>query len=156
MSTTWQEVRAADLTVAQLYDALRLRSEVFVVEQDCPYQDVDGLDLLAGTWHVLGHDGALVAYARILEATDARAHSGPTDGLRIGRVLVDGSRRGQRLGRELMQRCLDLCSRERPGASVVLSAQAHLQDFYASLGFVATGEPYDEDGIPHVEMLLTP
>ncbi|RYE75332.1 MAG: GNAT family N-acetyltransferase [Myxococcales bacterium] len=156
MTVRWEAVAAADLDVRRLHDLLQLRSRIFVVEQDCAYQDVDGLDLLPGTWHVLAYDGdALVAYARVLEATACVSHSGRTDGLRIGRVLVDASQRGRRLGHELVRRCLEVCRSEHPGVEIVLSAQAHLVDFYGGFGFTATGDEYDEDGIPHVDMRLT-
>lgn len=144
---TWTVVPAADLDVPTLYDALVLRAEVFVVEQECAYLDLDGLDLLAGTRHLLAHDpdGALVAYARVL-APDASY-----DVPRIGRVIVAERGRGRRLGRELMERALQVCADDHPGLAVELGGQAHLQAFYESLGFVP-GEPYVEDGIPHVWM----
>jgi ElaA protein len=151
----WAEVPAEGLDVRRLHDLLQLRSRVFVVEQACAYQDVDGLDLLAGTWHVMAYDDtALAGYARILQAAPAAAHSGPAAGLRIGRVVVDPGHRGRDLGRQVVQRCVDLCRREHPGLEVVLSAQAHLVDFYGGFGFVATSGEYDEDGIPHVDMVL--
>jgi len=141
---TWSEVGGGELDVATLYDVLALRSAVFVVEQECAYQDIDGLDLAAGTGHVVGRiDDEIAAYARIL-APDAE-HPTP----RIGRVIVSGSVRGRQLGRELMGRALASCATRWPGEAVELGAQAHLTAFYASLGFESVGEPYDEDGILH-------
>lgn len=155
MTLRWAEVPAEGLDVRRLHDLLQLRSRVFVVEQACAYQDVDGLDLLPGTWHVMAYDDtALAGYARILQAAPAAAHSGPATGLRIGRVVVDPGHRGRDLGSQVVQRCVDLCRQEHPGLEVVLSAQAHLVDFYGSFGFVATSGEYDEDGIPHVDMRL--
>ena len=151
----WRVVAGDSLTAADLYAALRLRSQVFVVEQECAYQDVDGADLWPGTLHVLAErDGALVAYARILESAPGVAHSAPTSGLRIGRVLVASEARGTGLARAVMEQALAECAR-RPELGVELSAQAHLVGFYGGLGFVATGDEYDEDGIPHVDMRLT-
>jgi ElaA protein len=145
---TWHDLGAADLTVEGLYDVLALRNRVFVVEQECCYQDVDGLDLVDGTRHLLARDGAaVVGYARLL----APYGDGPA---RIGRVIVTAEARGQALGRRLMERALAACAGHWPDAGVQLSAQAHLRDFYASLGFEATSEVYDEDGIAHVDMRL--
>ncbi|ROR92943.1 GNAT family N-acetyltransferase [Nocardioides aurantiacus] len=150
----WTVVRAADLDVPTLYDVLVLRAEVFVVEQECAYLDPDGLDLLEGTRHLLGHLGEggerdLVAYARVL-APDA-AYDAP----RIGRVIVAGRGRGRQLGRALMERALEVCATDHPGLPVELGGQAHLEAFYASLGF-EPGEHYVEDGIPHVWMRRPP
>lgn len=143
---TWSDIAASDLDVPTLYDVLVLRSSVFVVEQDCPYQDPDGLDLLKGTRHLIGRQGGIAAYARILAPDDDH----PTP--RIGRVIVSGRTRGQQLGRRLMERALTCCEVHWPGQPVELGAQAHLAGFYGSLGFEARGQPYDEDGIPHVWM----
>lgn len=144
----WSEIAAADLDVRTLYDVLVLRSAVFVVEQACAYQDPDGLDLLEGTLHLVGRLGAvgLTAYARILAPDDQH----PTP--RIGRVIVTDSARGQQFGRALVERALASCVEHWPGGAVELGGQAHLEGFYASLGFGAVGDPYVEDGIPHVWM----
>jgi ElaA protein len=139
----WSVVDAAHLEASTLYDVLALRSAVFVVEQECAYQDVDGLDLVDGTWHVMARDGRIVAYARVLAPGGAWATP------RIGRVIVDGQARGQQLGRRLMERALACCEEHWPGQPVELGAQAHLVAFYAGLGFESVGEPYDEDGIMH-------
>jgi ElaA protein len=143
----WTELEAPQLDVATLYDVLALRSAVFVVEQECAYQDIDGLDLAEGTVHVLGQEaGGIAAYARVLAPDDDH----PTP--RIGRVIVAPEARGQQLARPLMRQALAACERRWPGEAVELGAQAHLTGFYASLGFEAVSEPYDEDGIPHVWM----
>ncbi len=147
----WSETLAANLDAATLYEVLSLRSAVFVVEQDCAYQDLDGLDLLEGTVHLVGRsDGALAAYARVLAPDDE--HRAP----RIGRVIVRRGTRGQQLGRRLMERALAICARLWPGEAVEIGAQAHLAGFYGSLGFEATSAPYDEDGIPHIAMRRLP
>ena len=146
-SITWSEVRGPDLDVPTLYDVLTLRSAVFVVEQACAYQDIDGLDLVEGTVHVLGReDSAIAAYARVLAPSEEH----PTP--RIGRVIVAPEARGRQLARPLMQRALATCARHWPDEAVELGAQAHLTGLYTSLGFAAVSEPYDDDGIPHVWM----
>ena len=146
MDLTWHDLGAVDLTVAELYDVLALRNRVFVVEQECAYQDIDGRDLVDGTRHLLARDGSdVVGYARLQAPYDA----GPA---RIGRVIVTAEARGQRLGRLLMERALAACAEHWPGAGVEVSAQAHLREFYAGLGFAATSEVYHDDGIPHVDM----
>jgi ElaA protein len=146
---TWHDLHHAELGVTDLYAVLALRNRVFVVEQACCYQDVDGLDLVDGTRHLLvkGDGGRLVAYARLL----APAGDGPA---RIGRVIVSDEARGRALGRRLMEAALGSCEEHWPGAGVQVSAQAHLHAFYASLGFAAVGDVYDDDGIPHLDMRL--
>jgi ElaA protein len=132
-----------ELTALELHDALALRAAVFVVEQVCAYQDPDGLDLLAR--HLFARlDGVLVGYARILPPKSR------FDVTSIGRVVVAATERKSGLGRRLMQEAIAAIERSGP-EPIALSAQAHLERFYASLGFVP-GERYDEDGIPQVAM----
>jgi ElaA protein len=140
MRLSWRCVRLDELDARTLYAVLRLRAEVFVVEQRCVYLDPDGQDLQA--WHLLGlgEQGQLLAYARLL------------DGPKIGRVLTAPQARGQGQGRALMQQALAECAQRWPGQAVSLQAQAYLQDFYASLGFAPVSAAYDEDGIPHIDM----
>lgn len=135
-----------DLSVEELYAILRLRCDVFVVEQQCPYPDLDGRDGEPGTQHVWLHDRdqssdhTIAAYLRILVDPDT---------MRIGRVVTDPTRRGEGLARRLMVAALDMTT-----GPVVLDAQAYLEAFYASFGFVVTGAAFVEDGIPHVPMRL--
>lgn len=142
----WTCVPFVELSVRQLHDALALRAEVFVVEQNCVFLDIDGLD--PQCWHLLGHgdDGRLLAYARLippgLQALDAL----------IGRVVTAPAARGSGAGRALMAQALAECARQWPGAAVTLHAQAHLARFYAGFGFEPVGAEYVEDGIPHLEM----
>lgn len=140
------------LSAAALYELLALRSEVFVVEQRCVYQDIDGLD--PQLLHLCGREaasGALLAYARLLPP-GVKGQSLPM----IGRVLTAPAARGRGLGRPLMQRALAECAARWPALAVQISAQAHLQDFYASLGFEPCSEVYDEDGIAHIDMRRAP
>ncbi|WP_348994916.1 GNAT family N-acetyltransferase [Achromobacter sp. HNDS-1] len=139
----------ADLTLAELYAILRLRSEVFVVEQDCVFLDMDGKDLQGQTEHLMAwENGALLAYCRLLEPA---LNDGQTV---IGRVITAPAARGTGLGHELMRRAKDEVARLWPGQPVYLGAQARLRAYYAGHGFVPVTEEYIEDGIPHVGMLL--
>jgi ElaA protein len=146
---TWHDLHQRDLTTRDLYDVLALRNRVFVVEQQCAYQDVDGLDLVGDNRHLLTRlADDIVGYARLLAPLD----DGPS---RIGRVIVGEQARGRKLGRRLMEAALVSCREHWPDAGVELAAQAHLRAFYASLGFAPISEVYDEDGIPHVDMRLS-
>ncbi|MBY6064582.1 GNAT family N-acetyltransferase [Pseudidiomarina sediminum] len=145
-SFTWQVQRFSDLTTTDLYAILALRQAVFVVEQNCPYQDADGSDERA--WHLFARsdDGSLVAYARLFAPANEAPYS------RIGRVISASSVRRQGLGRELMRRAIDWCRSQAPTAPIRLGAQTYLRAFYQSFGFVEISEEYLEDGIPHVDM----
>ena len=129
-----------------LYAMLNLRAEVFVVEQECAYQDLDGHD--EDALHLCGlFGGELACYARINPPGSKTGHTA------ISRVLVRKKRRDGGLGRMLMNEALAHCEWLWPDVAVSLSAQRHLVGFYASLGFRAVSAPYDEEGIPHVDML---
>lgn len=154
MAMRWTCLPLAELSPLALYQSLALRSQVFVLEQACVYLDPDGIDPLA--WHLLGYaeaSGELLASARLLPPLA----KGPSHRLpEIGRVLSAPAARGRGCGRALMQQALLECARLWPGQAVAISAQAHLLDFYASLGFAPTSAPYDEDGIVHVDMRYQP
>ena len=144
---TWQDLHHAELTVPQLYAELKLRCAVFVVEQTCAYQDIDGDDLVGENRHLLGWRGdELVAYARILKSDDEY------EPVVIGRVIVSPAVRGEKLGYQLMEQALASCRQHWPQKAIYLGAQAHLQKFYASFGFVPVTDVYDEDGIDHIGM----
>ena len=136
------------LTSNELHDMYALRSEVFVVEQDCVYQDIDGND--PKSIHVLGSiEGDLVAYARILDQGLSYA-----DYSSIGRIVVSPVHRAQKLGHALVDFAIKTTQKEYANARIKISAQAHLEKFYETHQFKATGEAYLEDGIPHIGMLL--
>jgi ElaA protein len=143
---TWQWTRFAGLSVDDLYDALALRSLIFVVEQDCVYMDADGIDRHA--WHLLGRDsrGELLAYCRLVDI--GHKYDVPS----MGRVVVHPSQRGTGLGHGLVAEALRRADATWPGARNYISAQAHLQAFYGSHGYVPMGETYLEDDIPHIAM----
>lgn len=142
----WQTATMEELSSRELYRLLRLRSEVFVLEQRCVYLDPDGLD--DQVWHLQGlsADGALHAYARLLPPSLGEGAA------RIGRVITAPAARGGGVGRLLMQQALAECTRLWPGVAIELGAQAHLKDFYGSFGFTPVSDIYDEDGIPHIDM----
>ena len=146
MNLVWTCLSFDALTPLQLYQALRLRAEVFVLEQECVFVDPDGFDMQA--WHLMAHDGggALQAYARLLPAGVKAVE--PV----IGRVITAATSRGTGLGHELMRRSLRECERLWPGQQLSLSAQARLQAYYAGHGFEPVGDAYIEDGIPHIHM----
>jgi ElaA protein len=138
----WHERAFAELTILELYAITALRESVFIVEQNCPYLDADGLDPVSR--HLWAADGATIhAYCRIVPA------AAKFDDISIGRVITAPHARGTGLGKELMRRALAACG----AVPVRIGAQAHLERFYNELGFVRASEPYDEDGIPHIEML---
>ena len=137
----------ADLTTTQLYALLRLRSEVFVVEQVCPFQDMDNCDQQA--LHVLGYRGEeLLCYARLLPRGSKYA------AVSIGRVVSAASVRRDGFGRALMSHCIAQCQQRWPDQDIIISAQQYLEEFYRSFGFTKVKGPYMEDNIPHLEMHL--
>lgn len=135
-----------ELSRDELYDILYLRCEVFVVEQNCPYQDCDGKDKTSD--HYMVYDGKeLIAYSRVLMPGEAYEEHA------IGRVVIKASHRQRGLGKVMMSACIEHI-RAIGGHSIRISAQAYLKAFYESLGFVAVSDQYLEDDIPHLEMLL--
>lgn len=150
---TWQVKHFDDLSLNQLYDLLKLRVDVFVVEQTCYYPDLDSepnqLDRHPATIHLLGyHNDKLVAYLRIL----AKGQS-YEDYISIGRVAIAEQARGSGLGHELMQEALTLCQQNFPNQHIKISAQEHLSNFYKQHGFEQVSNMYLEDNIPHVAMI---
>ena len=144
----WSIQTFAELDTNTLYDIIALRQAIFVVEQNCPYQDLDGLDKAA--FHMTCRvDNTLLAYQRCLPPGTSYAESS------IGRIIVSTAARGRQLGRELVQRGIDFNRRQWPGADMRIGAQAHLAAFYGSLGFKLQGDEYIEDGIPHVHRVLS-
>jgi ElaA protein len=142
-------VRFSELDAHCLYEILSLRQAVFVVEQRCAFVDADGRDLHA--WHLLGRDarGTLVAYLRLLPP-----------GVRfpepsLGRILTKASIRGEGVGKTLVREGIRKSGLLFPGQPIRISAQLYLEDYYVQLGFSLKGDgnPYDEDGIPHIEMV---
>ncbi|WP_434106889.1 GNAT family N-acetyltransferase [Paraburkholderia caffeinilytica] len=149
----WRWKAFDDLTTAEVYAMLAARSAVFVVEQNCVYGDIDGLD--SDAWHLFAFGSGdvssnkrapLAGYLRVLlpDADD-------TD-IRIGRVLTTAEFRGIGLGNAMLERSLTHIRTQWPGTPIRLHAQAHLQGFYGAFGFTPVSEIHEEDGIPHVWM----
>jgi len=146
MNLRWTWRRYAELSLDELYDALALRCRVFVLEQG-PYLDPDGVDRRSR--HLFGYDeqGALLAYLRAVEP--GVKYREPS----IGRVITAPEVRGSGLGRVLMREGIARCDMAWPGQGIRINAQARLTRFYEALGFEVVGEPYIDDGIPHIEMI---
>ena len=143
---TWQWLAFESLSNRQLYQMLALRSEVFVVEQACAYQDLDGKDFKA--LHLIGaRDDQVLATARLLPAGVSYPNAAS-----IGRIVVHPSLRGQDLGRQTVKIALEQYQKLWPDEELLIGAQARLKRFYQELGFVAEGDVYDEDGIDHITM----
>ena len=136
-----------ELSLVEAYPILRLRVDVFVVEQDCAYPELDGRDLEPNTDWLWATDesGSVIATLRVLADPDGRA--------RIGRVATAPAARSTGVASQLLRRALDSIGVER---EIVMDAQSYLQAWYERFGFVATGPEYLEDGIPHVPMSLAP
>lgn len=140
--------RFNELSLSELYESLQLRSEVFVVEQNCVYQDVDGKDTKA--IHVLGmFDNTVVAYARLFAPGDYFENAS------IGRVVISEKYRDRKWGHDLIKESLQAIKTHYNTKGVTISAQLYLKKFYESHGFIQQGEGYLEDGIPHIEMNLS-
>jgi ElaA protein len=131
-------VAGTELSPQQLYDILRLRVDVFVVEQNCPYPELDGLDLLPGTRHLWL--GEVDAYLRVLSREDGT--------YQVGRVVTAKHARGQGFAAQLMREALELVG----DTDSVLHAQTYAQGFYVKFGYLPEGAEFDEDGIPHITM----
>lgn len=142
----WHLLAYPELSLDDLYDLLELRQRVFIAEQNCPYIDADGLD--PSCWHLLGRDehARLDAYSRILPP--GAKYTEPS----IGRVVTHPRVRGMGLGKQLMREAIRQTANLFPGEPIRIGAQMYLVRFYSEFGFEPVGEPYDEDGIPHVEM----
>ena len=138
--------RFIELTTEELYSILQLRSEIFVVEQDCVYQDIDNKDQKA--FHVIGvKDDQLIGYARLFDSGDY------FDLPSIGRILIKKEQRKFKYGYDLVKESIIYIEQNFTERSIVISAQTYLTKFYNSLGFIQQGEGYLEDGIPHIKMI---
>ena len=144
-SIKWKIKRFNELSLQELYSLLQLRSLVFVVEQNCVYQDIDGKDEKA--LHLLGElEGKIVAYARLFKSGDY------FDNASIGRVIVHPEARDKKFGHDMMQQAISGIETNFNETKITISAQLYLKKFYESHDFVQTSEMYLEDDIPHVEM----
>ncbi len=141
--------RLESLTAVEMHEVIMAREAVFVVEQQCAYQEADGAD--AHSWHLrVLADGEFAAYARVVEPGIKYAEPS------IGRVMTLAKFRGLKLGHALVAEAIAFTEARYPGAGIRIGAQAHLQKFYGSLGFQPVGAVYDDDGIEHIDMLKPP
>lgn len=146
---TWQLKSFVELTTIQLYELLKLRVDVFVVEQKCPYPELDGKDHQKDVYHLLGYKGdQLVACTRLLP----KGVSYPS--VSIGRVAISADHRGGGIGHRLLEESLRTCESLWPNESIEIGAQEYLAAFYERHGFVRTSDMYLEDDIPHIDMIL--
>jgi ElaA protein len=146
MAIQWKIKAFEALTVNELYDLLKLRSEIFVVEQNCIYLDLDGKDKIA--LHLYGEfEGNIVAHARLFKAGIS------FDNASIGRVVVDANYRDRKWGHDLMREAISGIQLHFNESKVTIGAQLYLKKFYESHGFVQISEMYLEDGIPHIDMV---
>ncbi len=144
---TWTCKSFNELTPSELYAVLQLRSEVFVVEQNCVFLDTDNKD--QSSFHFMGWEGGgLRAYTRLVPPGVAYEEAS------IGRVVTALTSRGSGIGRQLMQESIAACRQLFGNGTIKIGAQLYLKEFYASLGFIPTGGIYPEDGIDHIHMLL--
>ncbi|WP_087024628.1 GNAT family N-acetyltransferase [Thaumasiovibrio subtropicus] len=146
----WQAYTFSQLNTEQLHALIKLRIDVFVVEQNCPYPELDGNDTREEVVHLLGYQaGKLTAYLRVLGA-------GITyETVSIGRVIIAPHGRGKQLGKPLMEQGIAVARSHFNPAVITIGAQHALIDFYRQFGFEACSEPYLEDDIPHIDMRLT-
>lgn len=145
MKIEWVKKKWSEISLEELYSVLRLRSEVFVVEQDCVYQDIDNKDQIA--IHLLGYiNKELIAYSRLFNEGDYFKETS------FGRAIIKKEKRGQGYGDELVKESLKTIKNYYGNKKVKISAQAHLKTFYSKHAFIAKGKEYLEDGIPHVSM----
>lgn len=142
----WKIKRFDDLTIRELYSILELRNKVFVVEQECIYQDCDGKDL--SSYHLFAiENNEVLAYLRILDKGISY------DEISIGRVVVNKIHRGKDLGKKAMEKAIEYINDIYGKSKIRISAQVYIKDFYKSLGFEDVSNVYLEDDIPHIEML---
>lgn len=146
MKLSWKISCFKELSVNELYELLQLRNEVFIVEQNCVYQDVDGKDQKA--WHLMGtFNDKIIAYARLFGAGDYFEEAS------IGRVVISPNFREKKIGHQLMIRAIAEIEKLFQEREITISAQLYLKRFYESHGFVVLGETYLEDDIPHIRMV---
>jgi len=146
----WSVLTFNELSLDELYESLKLRVDIFVVEQNCPYPELDEKDRHSETRHLLGRNdaGVIVAYARLLAPGVSYADAS------IGRVVVAEQARGGGVAHSLMTQAIRLTESYWPDQNIQLGGQEYLKGFYQKLGFEPVSEVYLEDGIPHLDMLL--
>lgn len=133
-----------ELSTSEVFELLKLRQDVFCIEQRCLYPDIDETDKIA-THCLAFQDNTLVAYARIYTTVNNTTH--------IGRIVVNINNRGDKIGKKMVQHCIDYCQKTAKNHRIEISAQMHLMPYYQGLGFKECNTSYFEDGIPHIKMI---
>lgn len=142
----WKIKRFEELKLKEMYEILALRNEIFIVEQECPYQDCDDKD--EKSYHLFAEEnGEIVAYSRIIEKGVSY------DEISIGRVTVKKSYRGKGISREMLSKAIEFIEKDLKETEIKIQAQAYLLNFYKSFGFKEVSEEYLEDNIPHIDMV---
>lgn len=149
MNMKWKHItRFDDLSPADVYNFLKLRQDIFIIEQDCIYDDIDTLD--PECEHLMLYDGdILAAYSRLVPSGIK------FDSPSIGRITVSNLYRGKGLGRKLVEKSIEILRRDGQHQDLLIEAQVYLQKFYESFGFLKISDPYDVDGIDHIKMKLS-
>ncbi|MGB0910308.1 MAG: GNAT family N-acetyltransferase [Nitrospirales bacterium] len=149
LNLVWKIQTYSNFSLDQLFDVLQLRVNIFVVEQQCAYPELDECDRHAETRHLSGYDenGSLVAYARLLPAGISFSE------VSVGRLVVRTDVRGQGVGHQLLQKTLDEAQKVWPGHVIRMAAQEYLESFYEHYGFRRVSDIFLDHGVPHVEML---
>ena len=149
VSVNWSCLRLSEMTVQRVHEILKTRQEVFVLEQRCLYPDIDDIDI--SCFHMMGYNSnqTLVAYCRLIEPGIV------FNELAIGRVLITKQYRGMGLARRLMFEAHKYCETVIGSKEIRLNAQLYLQKFYEDIGYECVSNPYDDDGVMHIEMLRT-
>jgi ElaA protein len=144
----WHHKTFAQLSTRELYDILKIRQDVFVIEQQCIYPDIDDADKSASHLFAYNDQGTEISlYLRLFEP------GFKSEEVSIGRILTSEASRGRGLGKALVAKALQVIESEYPNHDIKISAQVYLAQFYRDFDFVTTSEPYDEDGIQHIDML---
>ncbi|MCB0280682.1 MAG: GNAT family N-acetyltransferase [Calditrichaeota bacterium] len=147
----WIAKRIDQLNPRDLLDLLRLRQDIFIIEQRCIYPDIDSYDYLAV--HFIGRrktDDQLIAYSRLLPGNSKYEYPS------IGRIVIAKEVRGQKLGQFLINESINYCQKLYPESAISIGAQLELETYYQQFGFKRCSEPYDDDGILHIDMILIP
>jgi len=152
MEENWHIKRFNELSTKELYNLLRLRTDIFIVEQNCPYPELDGKDAHEEAIHLWCYapDRIMAACLRILPPGVSY------DGVSFGRVAVHKAFRGRGLAHRMVDKAIEIAGRTWPGVKIEIGAQEYLTAFYKSLGFRSISDPYLEDNIPHIDMVLNP
>ncbi len=143
----WKYKEFTELSAAEIHEILKLRQDVFIIEQTCIYPDIDGKDEASTHLFAVDDENSICAYMRIIAPGLHYQEAA------LGRILTVQTSRGTGLGKALIEKGIETVAQEFPGQSIKISAQEHLERFYQGFGFVTSSKPYDDDGIMHIDMI---